>query len=221
MRDSPQTLRFAVGDRVRCKTSATQWKRGTIIKLHYRDERWPAGRVAPYQIELTGGVLIFSPQDSDALIRADDGSDELVKPVEIHVCQAGPCRRAGGEAVLLEIEELARDAGGVVVQSSGCLGNCSNAPNALMVSDNSERMFARLCTLSATAEVVERASGRAPNLGDAEMVARLQRARRLRVRMEAREESKWNLALAGLAEDVENTEDDDDRAELVQEHAEL
>ena len=53
------------------------------------------------------------------------------------------------------------------------------------------------------------------------MVTRLQRARRLRVRMEAREESKWNLALAGLAEDAAQACDEDDRAELVQEHAEL
>ena len=216
--------RFVVGQRVRCKTSATQWKRGTIIKLNYREQNWPAGRVAPYQIELQNGVLIFAPQDTDCLIRADDGekdSENQDVASEIHVCQAGPCRRAGGEAVLLEIEELARSVGKVVVQSSGCLGNCSNAPNALLVSGDDEQIFAKLCTLSATADVVEKASGRAPNLDDAAMVQRLDRARRLRIRMEAREESKWNLALAGLAEDAAQAEDEDDRAELVQEQAEL
>ena len=76
-------------------------------------------------------------------------------------------------------------------------------------------------TTSATAELVTVASGRAPDLDDAEMVSRLQKARRLRVRMEAREESKWNLALSGVAEDVERAEDEEDRAELAQEHAEL
>ena len=39
--------------------------------------------------------------------------------------------------------------------------------------------------------------------------------------MEAREESKWNLALAGFAEDIAKAEDEEDRAELVQEQAEL
>ena len=108
-----------------------------------------------------------------------------------------------------------------MVQSSGCLGNCSNAPNALLVDGHSERIFAKLCSLSASAEVVERASGRAPNLEDAEMVARLQRARRVRIRTEAREESKWNLALAGLAEDVAHAEDEESRMKLVHEQAEL
>ena len=222
MADSPR--RFAVGDRVRCKTSTTQWKRGTIINISHREPEWPAGRVAPYQIELQNGVRIFAPLDDDRIIQADDGEELEVGNVEIHVCHAGPCRRAGAEAVLLEIEELAREAKGILVQSSGCLGNCSNAPNALMTSgDNGdkEQIFARLCSLSATAGLVEKASGHAPNLDDAAMVGRLQRARRLRVRMEAREESKWNLALSGFADDVAHTEDEEDRAELVQEHAEL
>ena len=218
----PGARRFGVGDRVKCKVSQTQWKRGIVAKLDYRAENWPADKVAPYQVKLLNGVLIFVPIDNDSLVRADDGEElEPVSSVEIHVCQAGPCRRAGGEAVLLEIEELAKNVGGAVVQSSGCLGNCSNAPNALVEANGSEQIFAKLCTLSATAELVERATGRAPNLGDAGMVARLERARRLRVRMEAREESKWNLALAGLAEDVEQAEDEEDKAELVQEHAEL
>ena len=71
MRCSSPPLRFAVGDRVLCKTSATQWKRGTIVKLHYREEAWPAGRVAPYQIVLQSRILIFAPQDTDGLVRAD------------------------------------------------------------------------------------------------------------------------------------------------------
>ena len=228
-----ETLRFGVGDPVRCKVSATQWKRGTVVALHYREDPWPEDMVAPYQVQLNNGPLIYAPQDDDRLIQADDGMEVAVGGrAEIHVCQAGPCRRAGGEAVLLEIEELARSVGGrsaqpgerlvdVTVQPSGCLGNCSQAPNALLVTDADERMFARRCALSDSAEVVERASGVAPSMDDADMVARLQRARRLRVRMEAREESKWNLALAGLKEDVEQAKCEDDRAELVQEQAEL
>ena len=69
-------LRFAVGDRVRCKTGARSWKRGSIVALHYREESWPQGEVAPYQIQLDAGVLIFAPEDSDCLIQADDGMAE-------------------------------------------------------------------------------------------------------------------------------------------------
>ena len=214
-------LRFTVGERVQCKTSATSWKKGCIVALNYREESWPVSRVAPYQIQLDTGVLIFAPQDDGHLIKADNGTEDLDVKAEIHVCQAGPCRRAGGEAVLVEIEELSNSVGGVVVQPSGCLGNCSQAPNALLESGGSERIFARLCTLSDTAEVVKVASGRAPSLDDADMVARLDRARRLRMRMEAREESKWNRALSGLAEDVERAKSEEDRAELLQEHVEL
>ena len=78
------------------------------------------------------------------------------------------CVRRGGAArfhlahlsglELGEIEELASSVGNVVVQASGCLGNCSQAPNALVVSDKSENIFARLCDLSQSAKVVERAS---------------------------------------------------------------
>jgi hypothetical protein len=206
---------------VRCRTAATQWKRGVVTKLHYREDDWPPGRVVPYQIQLDVGTLIYAPQDDDGLLQADNGTEEREYRAYVHVCQAGPCRRAGGEAVLLEIEELANNVGGVVVQRSGCLGNCSQAPNALVVAGQSERVFARLCNLSATAGLVEHASGRAPSLEDSDMIAQLQRARQLRVRMEAREQSKWNLALAGLAEDAEHAKSEDDRVELVQERAEL
>lgn len=230
-------LRFAVGDRVRCLTG-NKWQRGIVVALSYREAGWPADQVSPYQVELDCGPLVHAPQDSDRLVRADDGCAEEAAAEsqeenagntgkrstgkKIHVCQAGPCRRAGGEAVLLEIEELANSVGGVSVEPSGCLGNCSQAPNALLESGRgTEQMFAKRCKLSDSAEVVQRASGTAPSMDDPEMVARLQRARKLRVRMEAREESKWNLAMAGLREDVEKAECDEDRAELAQEHAEL
>ena len=54
-------LRFAVDDLVRCKTSPTQegwqkgqtrWRRGHVVQLNYREDMWPAGRVAAYRVEL-------------------------------------------------------------------------------------------------------------------------------------------------------------------------
>jgi hypothetical protein len=47
------------------------------------------------------------------------------KRIEIDVCFAGSCLRAGSEAVLLEIEELAKSTGGCFAQQSGCLGGSS------------------------------------------------------------------------------------------------
>ena len=73
---------------------------------------------------------------------------------EILVCQAGTCRRAGGEAVLLEIEELAKD-GTCSVEASGCLGACSQAPNAAVVRKRrgGETVYTRLVDVEKSAEV--------------------------------------------------------------------
>ena len=73
-----ETLRFGVGDPVRCKVSATQWKKGTVVALHYREDPWPEDMVAPYQVQLNNGPLIYAPQDDDRLIQADDGMEVAV-----------------------------------------------------------------------------------------------------------------------------------------------
>jgi len=35
----------------------------------YRDDGMPPGMVAPYQVKLDSGDLIYAPEDSDELIR--------------------------------------------------------------------------------------------------------------------------------------------------------
>ena len=70
-------LRFAVGERVCCRTGAIEWSPGTVVALRYREEHWPEGRSAPYQIELDDGGLIFAPRDSDELIRAEATFQQL------------------------------------------------------------------------------------------------------------------------------------------------
>jgi len=58
-------LRFKIGDRVECNTGAKVWSQGKIVKLG-----WNTGEgVAPYQIELDDGTLIFAPADVDDLVR--------------------------------------------------------------------------------------------------------------------------------------------------------
>mmetsp|Transcript_99167 Transcript_99167/g.214037 ORF Transcript_99167/g.214037 Transcript_99167/m.214037 type:complete len:502 (+) Transcript_99167:82-1587(+) len=70
-------LRFQVGSRVQCRTGPGNgedaWSCGTVVRLWYREEGWPASRVAPYQIKLDDSRLIFAPMDDDRVIRALSG----------------------------------------------------------------------------------------------------------------------------------------------------
>ena len=138
---------------------------------------------------------------------------------EIHVCQAGSCRREGGEAVLKEIEELAKGFD-CSVEASGCVGACSQAPNAVVVKTRGrETLHTRLDDVEKSAEVVREVTGQAPNLDEPGLRQRLTAARQLRVRRQAKGETKWNLAMAGMAEQIASTVDPDDRLELQYELA--
>lgn len=60
-------LRFAVGDKVMCNAEGG-WQTGTIVKLFYRTGM-PSLPVAPYQIQLDAGPLIYAPIDDDRVIK--------------------------------------------------------------------------------------------------------------------------------------------------------
>lgn len=60
-------LRFAVGEKVMCNAEGG-WQAGTIVKLFYRTGL-PSMPVAPYQIQLDDGPLIYAPVDDDRVIR--------------------------------------------------------------------------------------------------------------------------------------------------------
>ena len=76
-------LRFAVGDRVECYFSDAdgmsddssegggRWEEGTVVALHYHEERFGEGVTVPYQVKLDRGhrSLIFTPQDDESFIR--------------------------------------------------------------------------------------------------------------------------------------------------------
>jgi hypothetical protein len=65
-------LRFSIGDRVECRIGphpVKGWAPGRIVKLYYTEENWPPNMVAPYQIALHDGRLIFAPQDREQVIR--------------------------------------------------------------------------------------------------------------------------------------------------------
>jgi G3E family GTPase len=64
-------LRFDLGERVACNTG--EWTPGVVVKHNYRESSWPAEKIAPYQIKLDDGRLIFAPIDDDRVIRLYDG----------------------------------------------------------------------------------------------------------------------------------------------------
>ena len=63
------SLRFDLGDPVECNTS-NGWVSGVVAGRMYRDDFMPPGMVAPYQIELHNGTMIWAPEDDDDFIRA-------------------------------------------------------------------------------------------------------------------------------------------------------
>ena len=77
-KDSGMVLRFDVGDRVACNIGG--WASGTIVKVWYRDESWPEDKLAPYQVQLDQGTLIYAPIDDDRAIKAFEGSEAEVEP---------------------------------------------------------------------------------------------------------------------------------------------
>ena len=119
---------------------------------------------------------------------------------EVFVCHAGTCRARGAEAVLVEIEELAEAVGAdCKVRESGCLGLCSQAPNAVVRTKTGRTKVTehtRLTSLEASAKVVERATGVAPDLGATNW--RLEGLRAERARSHAKSVYHWNAALRGL-----------------------
>jgi len=101
--------------------------------------------------------------------------------------------------VLLEIEELAKGLGNCTVNPSGCLGACDQAPNAVVIRQTREKMFTRVHDVEKSSSVVHEATGIMPSLDDASLVQRLTDSRQLRIRQQARNESKWNAAMSCFA----------------------
>ena len=62
--------RFIIGTIVMCNLGKDGWKLGRIISLNYREDSWPEGEVAPYQVSLVDDhSLIYVPRDDDRFCR--------------------------------------------------------------------------------------------------------------------------------------------------------
>ncbi len=104
-------LRFTIGDRVECRVGphpVKGWAAGRIVRLHYSEPNWPANMVAPYQIQLHDGRLIYAPQDVDQLIRlrAPAGPNDPPSPEVIY-----PADGEQEEGEYEDVEEDGMDAG--------------------------------------------------------------------------------------------------------------
>jgi hypothetical protein len=63
-------LRFDVGAFVMCNMGPDGWKLGRVIAQHYREDHWPAGTEAPYQVTLEHDhTLIYVPEDDASYCR--------------------------------------------------------------------------------------------------------------------------------------------------------
>jgi hypothetical protein len=63
-------LRFQIGAMVRCNLGAEGWQLGTVVATNYKESEWEDGVIAPYQIKLGDGRLVFAPADHKDIIRA-------------------------------------------------------------------------------------------------------------------------------------------------------
>jgi len=63
-----RALRFAVGTKVECNTG-DGWSPGEVAAQLYRDEYMQPGMLAPYQVKLKDGGLIYAPADEDQVVR--------------------------------------------------------------------------------------------------------------------------------------------------------
>lgn len=82
-RSKIEKLRFGLRQRVECQLGDGDWVSGEVVQLLYRDDCMPPGLVAPYQVKLDDGKLIYAPEDGDHVIRAElvagsngDGDDD-------------------------------------------------------------------------------------------------------------------------------------------------
>ena len=62
-------LRFKIGTKVKCQVDDNVWAKGDVVDQCYSDETMTPGFVAPYQVELEDGNLIWVPEDDNSFIK--------------------------------------------------------------------------------------------------------------------------------------------------------
>jgi tetratricopeptide (TPR) repeat protein len=96
------SLRFAVGTKVLCQMEA--WTKGEVVMLRYREDDWPPGLVAAYQVRLDNGGLVYASEDSDTFIR----KQEEQNPSKIRDATEGEDNTTTTEGIGAAAEEVAK-----------------------------------------------------------------------------------------------------------------
>jgi hypothetical protein len=125
-------LRFDVGDMVMCNLGQDGWKLGRVIALHYREEHWPSGQVAPYQVALEGDHdLIFVPSEDTRYCREATRADMNIERRLDTLAPPPPGlaaeREVEGTAESKPAAQLSRDRGSdcvSVYRNGRCHGCC-------------------------------------------------------------------------------------------------
>ena len=70
---SADDLRFEIGRAVECRLGPDEWARGNVVGHFFREDDWPEGQKAPYQVLLEGDAVtartVWAPSDTDDCIR--------------------------------------------------------------------------------------------------------------------------------------------------------
>jgi hypothetical protein len=114
------SLRFEVGSFVMCNMGPHGWKLGRIIALHYREDHWPAGAEAPYQVALEEDrALIYVPEDDASYCREATHEDLRIARRSDALAALPP----GLERLAPETEPMGRGAPAEL----GCAGGTAQA----------------------------------------------------------------------------------------------
>jgi len=83
------SLRFDVGDTVECKMNTGVFEQGVVVQHWWRAKNWPPNQIAPYQVRLNNGMLIFVPMDDPGIIRQ---GGEAAPPLRFKVGHRVKCK---------------------------------------------------------------------------------------------------------------------------------
>jgi len=95
LKEPKAACRFAVGDFVQVYNGKGGWSTGQVLQLNVHDEEvnrqrnWLPHHVAPYQVKLSTGKVVYAPNDTDEIVRAHQPSNRRFKVGDHVECNIG------------------------------------------------------------------------------------------------------------------------------------
>lgn len=123
-------LRFEIGATIMCNMGDSGWQLGRIIALNYREEHWPAGRQAPYQVALEADhTLIYVPEDDARYCRKATREDLRIARCLDALAALPQGREAGPTATQLGCGDIPIKPGSPGYRDGRCHG-CRSCPRS-------------------------------------------------------------------------------------------